>query len=346
MSLADLPAIDDPLIPEHFPGRRNVVEPICDRLRQAELLSSQVVGGPRSGKTSLLRYLASECAEAALGRATHLIRVYVDAVPLGPHSAPTQFWRLAFRELRTSTAGGTMLRQNAELAAAFDRALDRSTDGTLDLFDLQDLFDEFGKARRPVVLLVDEFDTVIGNPHFLPPADFFNQVRNLCNRTPRGLAFVVTTGRPLSDVGATAAGPSPPYNHFLTFVLSPLDETELRTRLAWLAERAGVTVSEDAWRAIAQASCGQPMLAGCLARRLVEARAHGAGFGPTQMEEIIADPDGPFAQLHQAILAALNARERQALQAWLADPRSVTEAQGVLLRRLGKFALLPPGVAL
>jgi hypothetical protein len=86
------------------------------------------------------------------------------------------------------------------------------------------------------------------------------------------------------------------------------------------------------------------MLAGYLVRRTVDALTAGRTFDDQQLDAAIADPDGPYARLNQTILAALNARERQAVQAWLANPNSVTEMQRSLLQRLRKFALLPPGV--
>jgi len=344
MNDTDLPAIDAPLRPQHFQGRQSVIDPICDRLRQPELLSSQVVGGPKSGKTSLLCYLASESADPALGRAVHLVRVYVDAVGLGPQATPDQFWVLVCRELRNSSVGAELLDRHAPLDAAFAKALERSRKGVLDIFDLQDLFDGFAKIDRPVVVLVDEFDTVIANSHFLPPAAFFDQVRNLCNRSPRGLAFVATTGRPLSDVGAAAAGPSPPYNHFGTIPLAPLSDDDIRDQLDRLAKLRGVAFCDDDWQEVARASRGQPMLASYLVRRTVDALAAGSSLDEQQLKAIITDPDGPYVRLNQAILAALNARERQAVQAWLQDPNAVTDGQRELLLRLRKFALLPPGV--
>lgn len=342
----DLPAVDVPLLPRHFRGRRSVVEPVCARLRQPELLSSQVVGGPKSGKTSLLSWLASELAEAALGRAAATVRVYMDAAALGAQATPAMFWILACRELKASAAGSALLGQNTTLAQALQAALTRAEAGQLDIFDLHDLFDGFAALQRPVVLLVDEFDTVIANPHFVPPAEFFNQVRNLCTRTPRGLAFVATSGRPLSDVGAAAAGPSPPYNHFGTIALDPLSDDDLREQLEAMARCRGVTLPDEAWRGVAQWSDGHPMLASHLMRQLVDTLAAGGQIGEAQQLALAGDEDGPYARLNRSILAALNARENQAVQAWMADPDAVTEAQRLLLLRLRKFALLPPGVQL
>ncbi len=342
----DLPALDVPLLPRHFQGRRNVIDPVCNRLRQPELLSSQVVGGPHSGKTSLLRYLASDLAAPVLGRAANTVRVYVDAAGLGPQATPARFWLLVCRELKTTPAAAALLASQTRLGQCLATAMQRAEDGKLDIFDLQDVFDEFAALKQPVVLLVDEFDSVVGNANFLPPAEFFNQVRNLCNRTPRGLAFVVTTGRPLSDVGASAAGPSPPYNHFGTVPLDPLSADDVQAQLEGLASLLGVVLPEGASASVMAASHGQPLLASHLMRQCVVAMAAGQPVSDAQRAALITDPDGPYARLNQSILAALTARERQAVLAWMTDPASVTESQRALLQRLRKFALLPPGIDL
>lgn len=344
MSLTDLPADDAPLLPDCFHGRRNELDVVCGRLRQAELLSSQVIGGPCCGKTSLLRYLTSDHAGETLGSARHLIRVYVDAPPLGAESVPVDFWIHAFRELRTTESAKAVMAARPEIGQALTHALERATKGQLDLFDLQDVFDSFAVAGYPVILLVDEFDTVIANDRYLPPAEFFNQVRNLCNRMPRGLAFVASASRPLSDVGGVAAGPSPPYNHFLTVPMEPLGEEDVRLLVDRLAARAAVTVASDAWRLLAKVSEGQPMVASRLTRKLIEASAEGRAFGLAECQSLVEDPDGPVAQLTRSILTMMNAVERQALTTAVEKPKTLTDAQRHLLYRLRKYALLPLGV--
>lgn len=343
-SAGALPATDVPLLPQHFRGRRSIVDPVCARLRQPELLSSQVVGGPFSGKTSLLRWLASPYADEALGQAAGTVRVYVDATVLGADATPPQFWRLACRELRQSPAGAALLDVQGELRTTLAAALTRAAAGQLDIFDLQDLFDGFAKLGRPVVLMVNAFDTVIANSHFLPPAEFFNQVRNLCNRSPRGLAFVVGSGRPLSDVGAAAAGPSPPYNHFGTIPMVPLCEDDVRAQLAAWAQAAGVPPSDESAAMVMRLSGGQPLLASHLMHQLVQAWSTGRVLDEAACLALITEPDGPAERLNQSILAALAARELQAVQAWSSDPGSLTDGQRTQLQRLRKFALLPPGI--
>lgn len=346
LDLPDLPAADAPLRPQFFRGRRGIVEPVCVRLRQPELLSSQIVGGPFSGKTSLLRFLASPFADAALGSAASALRVYVDANGLGPQATPAQFWMLACRELRSAASDWAPMAAGTSLRAALDNVLSRAQAGQLDLFDLQDLFDGCAGAGRPVVLLVDEFDTAIANPRFLPPAEFFNQIRNLNNRQPRGLAFVAGTTRPLSDVAAAAAGPSPPYNHFATIGMDPLDEGDIADHLHAWSQGCRVTLAPTLAALVTRLSNGQPLLAGALMRRAFEAAKTGQALDEAQALALLADPDGPVTRLNESLQTALSARERQAIATFINDPDSLTEAQTALLQRLRKFALLPPGLSL
>jgi len=89
--MPNLPAmLEAPLPPRDFRGREQVVQMICQRLMNAQRLSTSVVGGPWTGKTSLLRFLASEEANFRLPGLAY--RVYVDAQLLSSTSRPPDFW--------------------------------------------------------------------------------------------------------------------------------------------------------------------------------------------------------------------------------------------------------------
>lgn len=60
-----------------FTGRRDLISQICQRLQHQELLSSSIVGGPKTGKTLLLRYLASAEAKANFSSPLGFVRVYI-----------------------------------------------------------------------------------------------------------------------------------------------------------------------------------------------------------------------------------------------------------------------------
>ena len=54
---------DAPVLPTEFAGREKAINKVRDQLLSREVLSAALVAGPRTGKTSLLRYLASPFAD-------------------------------------------------------------------------------------------------------------------------------------------------------------------------------------------------------------------------------------------------------------------------------------------
>src|SRR5262249_44833196 len=93
-----LVAFDAPLPPSEFRGREQAVKIICDRLLNSERQSTSVVGGPRTGKTSLLRYLASPFADKYLHGLSY--RIYIDAQLLSSSAKPAEFWLQVLLPLR------------------------------------------------------------------------------------------------------------------------------------------------------------------------------------------------------------------------------------------------------
>jgi hypothetical protein len=333
-----IPDYGVPLPPERFVGREELVDRIGQRLRQSEFLSSQVVGSPQSGKTSLLRYLASHHCAGLLGDA-RLVRPYIDAAALGQQAKPAAFWIKVFRELR----GKLVRNEDLDLIATLDNAVHAAKQGTLDIFDLEDVFDAFSRAAMPVALLIDEFNVVVGNSNFQPPDDFFNEIRSLSQRTPRGVAFVVTVHRPLSDVVAATAGPSPFYNHFGNFPLLALSEEEIRLLVkAREAGNAGI-LPEKVVRLVIDASYGHPYLANYLIRLAQIEAAAGRQLEAERVLAEIKDADGPFVRVSRQNLDALSATERQAVDAH--NRGTTTSSQQRVLERLAKYGLLPPGLS-
>jgi AAA domain len=327
------PDPDFPLPPERFVGRRAALQTLCQRLRQRELFSSQVVGGPRTGKTSLLHYLASDLAAGMLADAQRCIRVYVDAHGLGSQATPHTFWLKVFRELETRSAAADVSSSLRDLTATARASAEASE---LDLFDLEDVFDAFGRLQRPVVVLADEIDSIVAGASFQPPSDFFNQIRSLGQRTPRGLAFVVTTMRPLGDIVGTAAGPSPFYNHFGSVPLGPLGRDDL---LELLGDRVPPPAVAPAVDDLMAYSGGHPYLVSHVLQRWSPPLSLGESLG-----DLASDVDGPFVRLGQQILSVLTPHERAIVTTALEDPALLLEGQRATLAKLRKYSLLPPGL--
>jgi len=327
-----LPDPDSPLDPARFVGRREVLETLSQRLRQREFSSSQVVGGPRTGKTSLLRYLESDRADALLAEAKGSLRVYVDARALGTQATPLMFWRKVCRELEASVVRANVaasLRRSVELART------RVETGHFDNFDLEDLFDVFSREHRPVVVLADEIDSVVSSASFLPPAEFFNQIRSLNQRVPRGLAFIVTSLRPLGDIVGTSAGPSPFYNHFGNVPLGTLGREDIGELIRQRVAGAPSNAVDD----VLAYSAGHPYLVSHVLRHWQP-----PGTLAESLDALVADAEGPFVRLNQEILTVLSPHERQAVTTALDAPQMLLAGQRATLARLRKYSLLPPAL--
>jgi hypothetical protein len=327
---------------EDFPSRRKALEQICQRLRQSSLSSSHVVGGPLSGKTLLLQHLASPAANDALGEVAGSVRAYVDAGLLGAKPSPQVFWYKVCRELRLAL-GRIQTGENDELMRSIAAAELLAKKGEIDVFALEDLCDAFGRSKRPAILLVDDLDAIIQLPGFLPPSEFFDEIRALCQRTPRGVAFVATSRRPLSEIGSAAVGPSPFYNHFLTIPLLALDEMEITKYLEHRAEVEALTLPTTALSLVSSASSGHPYLVDFCASTVLAQVAAGSMPDAEPLKAAMDNPDGPFSRLQGLILDSLTALEREAVSA-ASEESGMTTAHRATLQRLQRTGLLPPGL--
>ena len=229
------------------------------------IASSSLVAGPRYGKTSLLRFLGSAEAESRFA-AKPLLRVYFDAQTFGHKSTTDQhFWGGALRELRAHPQAQTE-------AEVLDTKIRRASDQKLDEFDLHDIFDAFGKKKLPVVMLVDNFDGPLQNDYFWSESDFFHHLRMLAQREPRGVAFVVSTPRPLIDYWRPGTA-SPFMNIFLNQPLGPMLAEDLAEWVALVLQDSGV--SDDDGEIVAtvlETSAGHPLVAHFVLQNCVQQR--------------------------------------------------------------------------
>lgn len=146
---------DAPLPPEFFFGRGAMIGAICERLRRPQLQSSTVYGGPKMGKTSLLRFLRSAHADPHY-RGKPLIRVYFDGQVVGSNSTENDFWVGVLKALSEQSPPGFP-------ADLLDKKLAKASTQTLTKFEVLDIFDGYGRAGSPVALFVDNFDIPLRN---------------------------------------------------------------------------------------------------------------------------------------------------------------------------------------
>ncbi|MEW5867714.1 MAG: AAA family ATPase [Chloroflexota bacterium] len=204
--------------PERFYGRQAELGQIVTRLLSGALESTSVIGERRSGKTSLLKYLAHEQGASRLGLAPgRYCTVYIDFEGL-TDITPARFWQRVLGLLGRSLCSPAL----DETIQAF-RKLEN-----YDVFDLEDVFQAVDNLGVKVVLLMDEFEYVIQNPNF--GVSFFAGLRSIAINYP--LALVSATRRELVDLcHSDEIKGSPFFNIFATVFLRPFSPAEVQDLL-------------------------------------------------------------------------------------------------------------------
>jgi hypothetical protein len=326
--------LEAPLPPESFRGRDSAVDQIRQRLLDGLRLSTSVVGGPKTGKTSLLRYLASPYADSLLPSLQ--CRVYVDAQSLSSTSKPSDFWLRVFRGLRD--------RAPATVVTALDQRLNGPGNRTIDTYDLEDVFDSFGKEKTSAVVFVDRWEILVKNQNYW--GDFFHSVRSLSQREPRGAAFVVGTPRRLLDMWADQLG-SVYYNVFASVYLGRMKESEIRRYVQEILKTHNQTANAAAAEGIVLAASDQhPYLVALVTGWIVGQLASNQGqIDQSAIGAALQDPQGKVVELIRQIRMELTNSERQWIDNLRSSPQQVPHLQREALKRLGDYGMLPPGVA-
>jgi hypothetical protein len=326
-----------PLLPTQFRGRAYAVSKVCERLNDPQLLSTSVVGGPRTGKASLLRYLASDEACQHIPQRKAAVRVFFDGGTLGYTGKPPGFWVGALRQIRE--------RVPAEVGDQVASTLTRAESGKLDYYDLEDLFDDLADAAAPAILFIDQFEVLLRNRHFWPPDDFFHIVRSLGQRSKRGLAFVVSTPRPILDLWDPSLAASPFYNIFVPVALGRLEEGEIADFVNAALADAGLPADPQITALITQASDRHPCLVYAITSFCIERLRAGQPVTPETISDSMTDPQGVFVTLIREIRAELTPIEREWLDKLGDSPEQLTDMQREALKRLRDIGLLPPHAA-
>ncbi len=243
----------NPVSPLQFLDRQRELRRITGRiLNQGQ--SSAIVGEPRSGKTSLLLYLATPETLAGLygENAKGLLFSYLDAQTLGPKFDAAQFWEYALRPVyeRASAAG-----PDAPLAQSYAMCRDNS----FGAFVLERLLAHMASAGWRLVLLIDEFNDLLHHP-ILNSAEFFGGLRSLASRSRGALALVIASRRSLEslnkDTQDFSRTGSPYFNFLDEITLGPMSERDI----ADLLQLATGHFTPEDRRFIAEVAGGHPCL--------------------------------------------------------------------------------------
>jgi len=281
-----------PVQPANLIGRRAELRRVVGRIvNQGQ--STALIGEPHLGKTSLLYYLAAAEKRHDLygANATQLIFVTLDSQAFGGDFTAAHFWEQALQPLRAQLVDATPASAVAQQFAICQA----NGFGT---FTLETLFQRLYAAGYRLVLLVDEFDTLLHHP-ILNSAEFFGGMRALASRSQGALALVVASRHSLAKLNADtqAFNPSgsPYFNIFAEVTLGVFSEDDGKTLLKLAGDRFTATDS----RYLQQLTGGQPYLLQAAAAALWEACEDGVADGAARARAVFAqlyrDHDQHFA---------------------------------------------------
>lgn len=152
----------NPVPPEQFLGRRRELRRIIGRIvNQGQ--STALVGEPRTGKTSLLQYLAAPSFRTkhygAEGK--QYLFSYLDAQTLGGKFSQEEFWKYVLQPLKAEIKSGTTL----------DEAYKMCQENHFGTFVLERLFAQVRNDGLRLIVMLDEFNDLLHHP-ILNTAEF------------------------------------------------------------------------------------------------------------------------------------------------------------------------------
>jgi len=328
-------AINAPLAPDRFVGRKKAIDYVSGRLAEYSRQSTCLAGGPLTGKTSLLRYLAQANASADLPGLKDSCRVLFDGFSVGVSMLPSGFWAGILRGLQANPKTAPALQP------LLTDKLTKAKADQIDVYDLEDVFDAFVSAKMPVIIFINNFEVLLQSSHFWPPNDFFHQVRSLGQRD---VSFVITTYRKLLDLWDPNKGASPFYNVFTNFSVGLLEEDEIRQFLKSGFNDLELPLEPDVEEVIIEGSEGHPYLVNYLAQLCTDCLKAGKVIEVKMLEDAFQDPSGPVVSLIHQIRGCLSPSEKALLDTLGTNPSKLTENQKNYLRDLRTYGLLPPGL--
>lgn len=250
-----------PARPEEFVGRKALLSEIFNRIRSRD--SVALIGSPRSGKTSILEYLcAPNIWRLHLGAdSERLVPVSFDCQLLGPDDHPEDFWHKILVRLESQLA---LLGRSSQIRV-------RTDDGSL-LNSMESFFASHVTVNRlSIVLLLDEFDALVGNRNFYR-SDFFGLLRSISSNN-RGLILVTTSNQTLRQMGDSLADlipGSPVLNTLNPRLIEPLEVSEAQALLRLRMPDWESVYSAEEQIMIARMAGGSPYLLKLIAGTLLD----------------------------------------------------------------------------
>ena len=220
----------NPVPSAQFINRRRELNRITSRITHHGQ-STAIVGEPRSGKTSLLDYLAAPETRTKL-YSTHdewLLFTYLNAQTFGGQFSQAQFWEYTLRPLQEEVIDPS---PDTPLAQAYQTCQEND----FGAFVLERLLSQMKQAGWRLVLMLDEFDALLYHP-VLNSAEFFGGLRSLASRSQGALALIIASRQSLTGLNKATQQLSrtgSPYFNFLDEItLGPWPNKAVDELLGW-----------------------------------------------------------------------------------------------------------------
>jgi hypothetical protein len=252
----------EPVQYKHFIGRDNEIRRLEDWIDKGS--SAVIVGDPRIGKTSLLKYLTATQRSRNLSNdlKSKLWFQYIDFQCTNKDCKPSDFWRIAITKLYETVF-------KCDPACAVSKIYQECLWENFAVSDsLANFLEKLGAAGWRLVLLLDEFDVVLERPG-LSNGVFLGSLRALATNY-NSLAVVVSARKSLLQLSAATAeytSGSPFFNSFNEICLEPFSVDSCHDLLNW----AGGRFTESDHQYLIDLTGGYPHLLQVAAYELWEA---------------------------------------------------------------------------
>jgi hypothetical protein len=248
--------------PDCFIGREEALHTIFSRINNSE--STAVIGEPHIGKSSLLNYIVDKKTQSKwLGEGTKRhIFIEIDCHILPESYQPTDFWKYLLNKFESSFPEQKIQSQ-----------LEIVRRSNFESFTLKEFFEQISQMDLQIVLLIDEFDSLLYHPNF-NSARFFGALRSYSASTG-GLALTIANRTEISEMNRRCAEISPvgsPYfNTFTEVRLRPLEPDEVDKLIDQTLKGTDVAFSTDDRSYIRRMAGRHPYLVQMAAASLFEA---------------------------------------------------------------------------
>lgn len=209
--------------------RHDALMTIFSRMKNKE--STAIVGNPQTGKSSLIKYILSESRLKQISKSIIPVEIDVYQGWLSETKTPGDFWRFVFDAIDKSLELGA-LKEGIKSVRA----------NQYGSATMAEYFKLLAANKQIVLLVIDEFDSLLFHPNF-SNAEFFGGLRSLATNTD-GLQLITSSIMSVDEMDEYAAriNPigSPFFNNFINVTLELFDHKAIDELLSVNLNKTGV----------------------------------------------------------------------------------------------------------